>query len=83
MKGQIMPLRHLAKLGMSRKSHDSKHVTSLHLSLVPNYSPFSATPFSAPMPAPTQAPTPAQELPIDMFSYISNLMPQKSLICYT
>lgn len=78
MKGQIMPLRHLAKLGMSRKSHDSKHVTSLHLSLVPNYSPFSA-----PMPAPTQAPTPAQELAIDMFSYISNLMPQKSLICYT
>lgn len=59
-----MPLRHLAKLGMGRKSHGSKHVTSLHLSLVPNYCPLSATPLSAPMPAPTRAPTPPQELNI-------------------
>lgn len=77
MKGRIVSLRHWAKLGMGRKSHGTKHVTYLHLSLVPNY---PAAPFSAPTPAP--APTAPQELVISIYSYISNLMPQGSLIYY-
>ena len=74
-----MTAGHWAKLGMGRKSHGSKHVTYLHLSLVPNYSLLPA----APLPAPTPAPTPPQELAINMYSYISNLMPQRSLIYYS
>lgn len=75
-----MPLRHRSKLGMGRKSCGSKHVTYLHLSVVPNYSLLHAAPFSAPTPAP--APAPPQELAIDRCSCISNVMPQRSLMYY-